>query len=234
MEMHLLNGHVTRATNLVSRNYVLAIVADCGIGHPPAMLLVPHSIPGTRHVPGVALAGLTGTSAGSVSLTDVVTDYSWQLHADARVVLPSIRSMLWSMECGAGVGLASASLAATKVAIDTGSAAAIGEHEAQCKAVAAYWGELASGLDSGRLGLSTHRMAELRLRIIELARAAFLLEMRMSGAKIYRRGNDDGLARRLRELSCLSALVPVATPPKTCFASADNLAANLATSHIER
>lgn len=215
----LLNGHLPWATNLGKRGCLVALVADSGHGLPPQLLLVPHSAAGVTVTRSEDLVGLLGTNTGSVRLAGVAADDAWCLHRDAAAILPSIRPVMWGMQCGFGLGLSQASLAEVKRVIDAGGGVFAEDYERISAAVSTYRDELATALDEGQLQTDTRRLTALRLKMVELATEAVMLELQTAGARIFKRSEDNAFARRLGELAFLPIVTPTVTQLKMALAA---------------
>lgn len=203
-----LNGSVPWASNLHRQGFVVALAAVAAQGGRAAVFALPHHAHGLRRETDLDLLGLRATNTAALRVDGVVLDEAWQLHPDAAAFLPAIRPIFVGLQCGLGLGLARASLRAARRALE-GKRSILGDAlAAQEGAVDAYWQQLASGIDEGRLRARPAELLALRVRMVELALAAVQLELQALGGAAYLRGAGNGFARRWRE----AAFLPIVTP----------------------
>jgi alkylation response protein AidB-like acyl-CoA dehydrogenase len=216
-----LSGTVQWATNLRKQSFVVALAAgNAGAGN-AAVFAVPHYLDGVARGPDFDLMGLGATNTAAVRLTDVALDDGWQIHRDAKVFLPRIRPAFLGLQCGLGLGLARASLRCARQVIAGPGSILVGELHMLEDSVDDFWRQLSTGLDDGRLSERPAELLDLRIRMVDVAAAAVQLELQALGGRAYLRGEDQGFARRWRELAFLPIVTPTVVQLKTQLAKSN-------------
>ena len=203
-----LNGTVPWATNLRRQGFVAAIAAGDAHGHNPSVYALPHDVAGVMREPDLDLLALRATNTAALRLSEVVLDAFWQIHPQARILLPAIRPAFVGLQCGLGLGVARAALRAARTALDGRPLVLSGEIEALDTDIAAYRQALSTSIDDGSLRERPRDLLALRLRMVELASDAVALELQALGGRALLRAENGGYARRAREAAFLAVVTP--------------------------
>jgi len=203
-----LDGAVPWATNLHPQGFIALAAAGDEQGDNPSVFAIPHGASGVRREPDLDLLALCGTHTAALRLEGVALDASWQLHPQARVFLPAIRPAFVGLQCGLGLGLGRASIAAARRALDGRPSILDGELAALEADIEACWQALTAGLDAGRWRERPRELLSTRLRIVGIGAAAVALELQALGGRALLRGQDGGHARRAREAAFLAVVTP--------------------------
>jgi alkylation response protein AidB-like acyl-CoA dehydrogenase len=203
-----LNGTVAWATNLRRQGFVAAVAVGDEHGDNPSVFALPHDVRGVVREPDLDLLALRGTNTAALRLSDVALDASWQIHPQARVLLPSIRPAFVGLQCGLGLGLARASLRAARAALDGKPSVLSGQIDTLDADRVACREALCTGLDDGGLRERPRDLLTLRLRMVDIAAAATALEVQALGGRALLRGANGGYARRAREAAFLAVVTP--------------------------
>lgn len=214
----VMQGAVPWATNLRTEGFVAVIAAEHAAGGNPAVFAVPHAAEGVSRGNDQDLLGLRATNTAALKFDHVRLSERWQVHADAKTFLPMLRPMMLAIQCGLGLGLATASLriARSNTVAHSILMAEIDELE---RAIEDYWRTLSTALDRSGFETAPAALFELRIKMVELATSAVQLELQALGGRAYDRGANHGYARRMREASFLPILTPSLVQLKTALAA---------------
>lgn len=213
----IVQGSVPWATNLRSDGFVAVIAAEHAANASRAVFAVPNCAAGISRGNDHDLLGLRGTNTAALKFDDVPLAPRWQVHPHAETFLPGVRPMMLAIQCGLGLGLATASLRAARSRTIAHSILVAEIDELEC-AIGNYWGTLSTALDAGRFKTAPAELFDLRIKMVELATSAVHLELQALGARAYDRGANQGFARRMREAAFLPILTPSLVQLKTALA----------------
>jgi len=217
-----LDGAVPWATNLHPQGFVALVAAGDAQGDNPSVFAIPHGASGVRREPDLDLLALCGTHTAALRLDGVPLDAAWQLHPQARVFLPAIRPAFVGLQCGLGLGLGRAAIAAARRALDGRPSILDGELAALEADIEACWQALSEGLDpgldAGRWRERPRELLSTRLRMAGIAAEAVALELQALGGRALLRGQDGGYARRAREAAFLAVVTPTVAQLKNDLA----------------
>jgi alkylation response protein AidB-like acyl-CoA dehydrogenase len=206
-----LDGRLPWVTNLRRSGYVVAAAVERTDGQPPAVVALFHDTPGALRSDDLELLALRGSNTAAIDIRGVASGPGELIAADARAFLPRVRPAFLSLQCGMSIGLARASLAASKA---SGSAARAGL-QVRIDGIEADLADaisaLRSGLADGSFAIQAAPLFRIRIRLAGIVREAADLELDATGGRAYLLATTGAFARRWLE----AAFVPVVTPSLT-------------------
>lgn len=206
-----LDGHLPWVTNLRRSAFAVAAVVQPDDGQPPAVVAFFADTPGVTRSDDLELLALRGSNTAALQLRGVPSGAGELIHADARQFLPRVRPAFLGLQCGMSIGLARASLAASRAsgsAARAGLSGRIGRIETDLADTVA---ELEAGLAQGLFAIRAAALFRIRIRLAGLVREAMDLELDATGGRAYLVATTGDFARRWLE----AAFVPVVTPSLT-------------------
>ena len=217
VEGAVVQGGIPWATNLRRDGFVAVIAAEHAADASQAVFAVPHCAAGVSRGNDQDLLGLRATNTAALKFDDVLLAPRWEIHPHAKTFLPEIRPMMLAIQCGLGLGLATASLRAARSRTIAHSILVAELDELEC-AIGDYWCTLSTTLDAGHFETAPAELFDLRIKMVALATSAVHLELQALGARAYDRGANQDFARRMREAAFLPILTPSLVQIKTALA----------------
>lgn len=206
-----LDGYLPWVTNLRRPGFGVAAAVQPTDGQPPAIVAFFHDTPGITRSDDLELLALRGSNTAAIDIRGVASGPDQLIHADARSFIPTVRPSFLGLQCGMAIGLARASLAASRAsgsAARSGLAPRIERIEADLAEAVA---ELKAGVLDGRFAPQAAPLFRIRIRLAALVREAVDLELDATGGRAYLVATTGDFARRWLE----AAFVPVVTPSLT-------------------
>lgn len=206
-----LDGHLPWVTNLRRPGFGVAAAVQPTGDEPPAIVAFFHDTPGIRRSDDLALLALCGSNTAAIDIRGVASGPDELIHADARRFIPTVRPGFLGLQCGMAIGLARASLAASRASGSAARSGLVPRIERIEAELAEAVAELKAGVLDGRFAPHAAPLFRLRIRLAALVREAVDLELDATGGRAYLVATTGDFARRWLE----AAFVPVVTPSLT-------------------
>jgi len=206
-----LDGHLPWVTNLRRPGFGVAAAVQPAGGEPPAIVAFFHDTPGIRRSDDLELLALRGSNTAAIDIRGVASGPEHLIHADARSFIPTVRPGFLGLQCGMAIGLARASLAASRASGSAARSGLVPRIERIDAELAEAVAELKAGVLDGRFAPHAAPLFRLRIHLAALVREAVDLELDATGGRAYLVATTGDFARRWLE----AAFVPVVTPSLT-------------------
>lgn len=206
-----LDGHLPWVTNLRRPGFGVAAAVQPTDGQPPAIVAFFHDTPGITRSDDLELLALRGSNTAAIDIRGVESGLEQLIHADARSFIPTVRPSFLGLQCGMAIGLARASVAASRASGSAARSGLVPRIERIEADLADAVAELKAGVLDGRFAPQAAPLFRIRIRLAAMVREAVDLELDATGGRTYLVATTGDFARRWLE----AAFVPVVTPSLT-------------------